>query len=122
MRFMHHAAPAALALAIVALASQPAKAAEADARAACDALAQRSTAAFRVDTAEWVAAGNLPGPAANPVPAHCLFRVTLDPRDSDIEDVSFGTGIELRLPLAWNGRLLVQGGGGLNGVLTPALG
>jgi len=28
----------------------------------------------------------------------------------------------LRLPLDWNGRLLFQGGGGLNGVLNPALG
>jgi feruloyl esterase len=36
--------------------------------------------------------------------------------------VSFGTGIELRLPLDWNGRLLFQGGGGLNGVLNPAFG
>lgn len=122
MKFMPHASPAVLALAVAALASPPAEAAEAEARATCEALAQRSTPAFRVDAAEWVAAGNLPGPAANPVPAHCLFRVTRDPRASDIEDVTFGTGIELRLPLAWNGRLLVQGGGGLNGVLNPALG
>ncbi len=28
----------------------------------------------------------------------------------------------MRLPLAWNGRLLVQGGGGMNGSLLPAIG
>ena len=36
--------------------------------------------------------------------------------------MSYGTGVELRLPLAWNGRLLFQGGGGLNGALNPAFG
>ena len=36
--------------------------------------------------------------------------------------MSYGTGIELRLPLQWNGRLLFQGGGGLDGVMNPALG
>jgi feruloyl esterase len=34
----------------------------------------------------------------------------------------YGTSIELRLPANWNRRLLFQGGGGLNGVLSPAMG
>src|SRR5690606_19543753 len=88
---------------------------EAESRAACEALATLDTPAFRVDTAEWVA-----GDA--PLPAHCLFRVTLNPRPSSIDGVSLGIGFELRLPLEWNGRFLFQGGGGLNGVLNPALG
>ena len=34
-----------------------------------------------------------------------------------------GVGMELRLPLEWNGRFLFQGGGGLDGVLWhPAMG
>ncbi|HTR01172.1 MAG TPA: tannase/feruloyl esterase family alpha/beta hydrolase [Candidatus Acidoferrum sp.] len=102
-----------------------AHAAEADARANCLALAKTAAPNFRVDTAEWVAAGNLasgPNGATTPVPAHCLFRVTLDPRTADIPDMSYGIGLELRLPLQWSGRLLFQGGGGLNGVLIPALG
>ena len=36
--------------------------------------------------------------------------------------MKYGTGIELRLPANWNQRLLFQGGGGLNGVLSPAFG
>lgn len=56
------------------------------------------------------------------VPAHCLFRVTLDARPSGIEGMLYGTSIELRLPANWNRRLLFQGGGGLNGVLLPAMG
>ena len=100
-------------------------AAEADARAACPALASLSTPSFKVDTAQWVAASQLPsgpGGATTPVPAHCLFRVTLDPRASGLEGMSYGVGFELRLPLEWNGRLLFQGGGGLDGVLGTALG
>jgi Tannase and feruloyl esterase len=34
----------------------------------------------------------------------------------------YGTSIELRLPANWNRRLLFQGGGGLDGVLSPAMG
>jgi feruloyl esterase len=56
------------------------------------------------------------------VPEHCLFRGVVDPRPSGIDDLRYGTSIELRLPAKWNGRLLFQGGGGLNGVLNPALG
>lgn len=82
---------------------------------ACADLASQQSPAFRVDTSEWVNANaNQPG--------HCLFRVTVDPRASGIEGLSYGTGIELRLPLDWNGRLLVQGGGGLNGSLNAAVG
>lgn len=112
-------------LALAVTFSSHAFAADADTRATCTALAAASTPAYRVDTAEWVDAGAIPsGPPGNTVdvPAHCLFRATLGARPSEIEDVSFGTGIEVRLPQDWNGRLLVQGGGGLNGVLNAALG
>ena len=101
----------------VTLLYQPVSAAEVDARAACGALAAMSTAEFRVDLAEWVSAG---GTAE--LPAHCRFQVVLDPRESGLENLSYGIGFELRLPLEWNGRFLFQGGGGMNGVVSPALG
>ncbi|MEO8308044.1 MAG: tannase/feruloyl esterase family alpha/beta hydrolase [Pseudomonadota bacterium] len=63
-----------------------------------------------------------PGGAINEVAEHCLFRVTINPRASGMEGLTYGTGFELRLPTNWNGRLLFQGGGGLNGVLSPAMG
>jgi feruloyl esterase len=98
---------------------------DAESRKSCESLAALSSQTFRVEKSEWVAASHLPagpGGTAAEVPAHCLFRVVIEPRPSGIEGVSFGTGMELRLPLAWNGRLLFQGGGGLNGVLNSALG
>jgi hypothetical protein len=115
----------AFAAAFILLISNHALADEAESRKACESLAALSTQTFQVEKSEWVAASSLPagpGGGTTEVPAHCLFRVTLDPRPSGVEGVSFGTGIELRLPLAWNGRLLFQGGGGLNGMLNPALG
>lgn len=106
--------------------NEPSLASDADRRKACEALQSLATDRFKVETAEWVNAGRLPvgGPAGASIeaPEHCLFRVTLDPRPSGIEDMKYGTGIELRLPANWNGRLLFQGGGGLNGVLSPAIG
>jgi Tannase and feruloyl esterase len=104
---------------------QLAHASDTEQRSACSSLASLSAADFKVQTAEWVGATRLTvGPAgtALEVPDHCLFRVTLDPRPSDLDNMSYGTGIELRLPANWNGRFLFQGGGGLNGVLLPAVG
>lgn len=80
----------------------------------CAALARLSTPDYQVETAEWI--------SATDTPAHCLFRFTLSPRDSGQPELRYGTGIEVRLPERWNQRLLFQGGGGLNGVLSPAFG
>ena len=82
---------------------------------ACVALANRSTAQIQVQTAEWVAAGA-------GMPEHCLVRLMIGARPSGLPDMSYGTGVELRLPRDWNGRLLFQGGGGLDGTLLPATG
>lgn len=100
---------------VMLLGTPPAITAEPAPAQRCAELAQLRTERFRVDTAEWVG-------ASATLPEHCLFRVTLDPRPSGIEDLTYGTGIELRLPRDWNGRLLFQGGGGLNGVLGNAVG
>jgi len=102
-----------------------AHASDAELRNACTSLSSLAAPGFKVETAEWVDATRLPaGPAGATVevPDHCLFRVMIDPRPSGLEDMSYGTGIELRLPGNWNHRLLFQGGGGLNGVLLPAVG
>lgn len=91
----------------------------------CASLAGLGAPGYDVETAEWVPAARQaagPGGAAAEVPAHCLFRVTIGARESGMQDMRYGTGIELRLPADWNGRLLFQGGGGLNGVLNPAFG
>lgn len=106
-------------------AGQHAHADSAELRTACGSMASLSTPAFKVEAAEWVAATRLPaGPAGATVevPDHCLFRVMIDARPSNVEEMSYGTGIELRLPANWNHRFFFQGGGGLNGVLLPALG
>jgi feruloyl esterase len=100
-------------------------AAESDLRRGCEALAAVASPDYRVDAVEWVAASRIAAGPPNStveVPTHCLFRGVIEPRASMIEGTTLGTGIELRMPLDWNGRLLVQGGGGLNGVLSPALG
>jgi hypothetical protein len=85
--------------------------------AACQKLRTQASAEFRVDSAEIVGAQS----ATNPLPAHCLFRGTLNPRTTP-DGQQYGIGFELRLPVQWNGRFAFQGGGGLDGVLRPALG
>jgi len=102
-------------MAFLLLTTQPAATADPAPEKNCAALAQLTTERFRVEATEWVQ-------ASATMPQHCLFRVMLDARASGMEGMSYGTGIELRLPLEWNGRLLFQGGGGLNGVLSPAIG
>lgn len=108
------------------LAAAPAPAANASAggREACAALAGRSTSVLKVTEASWqpgpVAAG--PGGPAIAAPEHCLVRLMIGARPSTLPDMGYGTGIEIRLPANWNGRMLFQGGGGMNGVLLPAVG
>lgn len=55
------------------------------------------------------------------LPAHCLVEGTLDPhKGSDGKD--YAIGFALALPDEWNGRFLLMGGGGLNGVIRPPTG
>ncbi len=55
------------------------------------------------------------------LPAHCLVHgVTNGHKGAGGKE--YGDQFELRLPDAWQGRLLYMGGGGLDGVLNPALG
>jgi feruloyl esterase len=56
-----------------------------------------------------------------PLPAYCKLSATLD-RRTGADGRSYGIGFALALPVNWNGRLLFQGGGGLNGTVAPPLG
>jgi hypothetical protein len=98
-------------------------------REACVALMNRANTQIQVQTAEWVTAARppaAPGPTtagpAGTLPEHCLVRLLIDQRPAGLPDMSYGTGVEVRLPRDWNGRLLFQGGGGLNGTLSAAMG
>jgi len=97
--------------------------------AACRALAQRSAGLAVISRAELVAAGPLPPtpgpprPPAPPVqlPEHCLVQGALAPR-TGAAGRHYQIGFQIRLPTHWNGRFLYQGGGGLDGIVQPAIG
>ena len=71
-----------------------------------------------------VAAGQgeaAPGGAASMLPEHCLVEGVINQREG-FGGVEYGIGFQLRLPTEWSGRFLLQGGGGLNGMVRPAIG
>jgi len=56
-----------------------------------------------------------------PQTAHCLVKGEVN-KHMGADEVEYGDRFELRLPDAWTGRLLFQGGGGLDGMVSPAVG
>ena len=97
--------------------------------AACAALQQLqvSGVALSVTRSEWFAAG-APTPggrggAQTPsnLPAYCRLDGVID-RRVGAAGTSYGIGFALALPENWNGRFLMQGGGGLNGSVGAPLG
>ena len=81
-----------------------------------------------VTKAGWIPSGPLPaaGPqqaASAPitVPAYCRVDGMID-RRAGAGGVTYGIGFAIALPDAWNGRLLFQGGGGLNGTVQAPIG
>jgi feruloyl esterase len=62
-----------------------------------------------------------PGAEAPMLPEHCLVEGIINQREG-FGGVAYGIRFELRLPTTWNGRFLLQGGGGLNGSVRPASG
>lgn len=63
-----------------------------------------------------------PGAAPTPpLPAHCRIEGSIDPhKGADGKD--YAIGFALALPEDWNGRFLLQGGGGLNGNVGEPVG
>jgi len=60
-------------------------------------------------------------PGREPLPAYCKVEGTIDPhKGADGKD--YAIGFALALPDAWNGRFLLQGGGGLNGSVGAPVG
>jgi feruloyl esterase len=61
------------------------------------------------------------GTAAISLPSHCLVSGVIDEREG-AGGKKYGIGFALALPDRWNGRFLLQGGGGLNGSVRPPTG
>jgi hypothetical protein len=80
-----------------------------------------------ITKAEWIPAATRASGArasASPLdglPAYCRMDGVLDGR-TGADGKAYGIGFALALPTNWNGRLLFQGGGGLNGSVRPPLG
>ncbi len=100
--------------------------------AACAALQdlQLDGVALTVTRTQWFPAGAaLPGgraggpaPAATNLPAYCRLDGVVDRRSGVPAGTTYGIGFALALPEAWNGRFLMQGGGGLNGSVANPVG
>jgi len=60
-------------------------------------------------------------PLAAGLPGYCKVSGTINARKG-ANGVDHAIGFEIALPAEWNGRLLFQGGGGLNGVIHPPIG
>jgi len=118
-----------LLLLVPALAAPPAFAQSAGPEA-CTALAALQVPGARLSDidARWFPAGSPPppeppwvSPLAVKLPAYCRLDATLD-RRTGADGRPYGIGFAIALPAGWNGRLLFQGGGGLNGSVAPPLG
>ncbi|MPT47102.1 MAG: tannase/feruloyl esterase family alpha/beta hydrolase [Sphingobium sp.] len=55
------------------------------------------------------------------LPAYCRVEGVINQRQG-VKGVAYGIGFALALPNDWNGRFLMQGGGGLNGRVQPPYG
>ncbi len=95
----------------------------------CAALLHLRSPQLTISSARLVPAGPLvlpraPGAPPTPplqLPAHCLVQGALDSR-TGVDGRHYAIGFQLRMPASWNGRFVYQGGGGLDGVIAPALG
>src|SRR5581483_277017 len=99
-----------------------------DPAAACDALKQLQLPGVNlaVTKTEWIPAGSTPpgrgGPASSvKLPAYCRIDGMIDKR-TGTAGATYGIGFAIALPENWNGRFLLQGGGGLNGSVQFPLG
>ena len=86
----------------------------------CAALTATHLENAQIFSAEEVPEGTVVAPFG-PQTAHCLVKGEVN-KHTGADGVEYGDRFELRLPDAWTGRLLFQGGGGLDGMINPALG
>ncbi|HTC43708.1 MAG TPA: DUF6351 family protein [Steroidobacteraceae bacterium] len=80
----------------------------------------------RIEKAQELAAASLSAPPGGPpgslqVPAHCRIDGTIGARTGR-DGKAYGIRFAVALPAQWNGRLLYQGGGGLNGSVQAPMG
>ncbi len=96
-----------------------------DRAAACEALAGHQDGDLQVTGATYYPRGRheSTGTGLPPLvmPPHCLIEGVINEREG-AGGVTYGIRFELALPEDWNGRYLLQGGGGLNGSVRPATG
>ena len=106
---------AGLTLAFAASAVQTGRAAaDPPGAAACTALGSTTVAEVATLTATYDT-----GSATQP--AHCVVKGAAAQR-TGTDGKPYETRFELRLPTAWTGRFLYQGGGGNDGIVAPAVG
>lgn len=105
--------------------SSPVMRSMSDYAAHCAALEGKVANGVEITSASFYPDGStLPATPRSPVivkPPHCLVEGVIN-RRIGAGGVEYGIGFELALPVEWNGRYLLQGGGGLNGVVRPAIG
>ena len=88
-------------------------------RESCAALAGQVVAAGELaqpSGAATVASARLM-PASAGLPEHCRVLGAIAPRSASADPIRF----QLNLPIPWNGKALMYGGGGFNGVLITGL-
>src|SRR5215475_12645362 len=78
------------------------------------------TKAEKISAAATPAAGQRGAPAV-PLPSYCRLDGVID-RRVGAEGKEYGIGFAVALPDNWNGRFLMQGGGGLNGTVRNPFG
>lgn len=115
-------------IAAACLLTVPAAISQTPGQAACDALGnlQIPGVALSETKSQWFPAGPAPSApnasAPSPtLPAYCRLDGTID-RRTGANGVTYGIRFALALPADWNGRFLMQGGGGLNGSVQNPLG
>ncbi len=82
--------------------------------------------AMSIEKAQGVAPGPVIGPPGSPpltaqLPAYCRVEGMIGAHTGR-DGKAYGIRFALAMPESWNGRLLYQGGGGLNGSVTPPYG
>ena len=87
----------------------------------CQALKSLQIPGLLFFSADSVPAGTQLPFQENTLSAHCLLHAEVNEHTGP-DGKSYGDIFELRLPADWNGRFLFQGGGGLDGILKPAIG